>query len=561
MSSRVKVFAFCYLSALWASILSSSPLTAPCYAEDGTSTDTPEKGYYRSCGANALAIICNLRELHVPFERIVETLNSSPTGDCSLADLKQAALQVGLDPMVMRVDLDHLAAAPMPAIVHLQSKARYSSGRHYVALLGLFRDGVITIDPPYGPLMHPYEEFEQEWSGFAICFPKHEAERRAYAGMLRQADDRSWPFYLIWPGLACIALLLVWCVRPRVKAAHPRPETLAMLLIPAALSAYAGCRVEERGPRLAVPSKTVNLGVLESGSREFEITVENRGDQSLTIDDVLSSCSCTVPDRPGSIPPDSSTRIHGHVMVRPGPGSATLTLNSNDPAGPHQVTVAWFGSGVPSLIPQNLTISAYAGEQFEREVEVTYPGGDSKTPIDIIEVRGLPEEYSLELTTNEPNAMEGSPILSQVRVVGKAVLRLRGITPPEAGELRAEVVVVVEQRGKRYELPLGLRVSAHDGIIATPPKLFLSSIGFDRLKQQDKKIILRLQGSPDGLSVVQVPPYLSAELPNNPASPDTVLMKVSFAAPPPAGLTRDELVVQDGAGGRVIIPILIEFTP
>lgn len=72
---------------------------------------------------------------------------------------------------------------------------------------------------------------------------------------------------------------------------------------------------------------TVNKGE-DSGLRVFEFT--NTGDKELVINDVKSSCGCTVPSKPTEpILPGKTGKIEVQYNMNPGPISKTITVTSN----------------------------------------------------------------------------------------------------------------------------------------------------------------------------------------------------------------------------------------
>ncbi len=165
----------------WALALAGSLAPGHVGAADG---EVRGDGLYRACGLNCLKVVCGLKGVDASFDRLGELLGPNAKGESSIEDLERAARAVGLDPVSARVDLAHLARLPMPAIVHLRTRARDSTASHYVVLMGLLARGVVTIDPPMRATYHPYDEFKADWTGVVVAFPGDEAGRQAVAGLL-----------------------------------------------------------------------------------------------------------------------------------------------------------------------------------------------------------------------------------------------------------------------------------------------------------------------------------------------------------------------------------------
>jgi hypothetical protein len=161
------------------------------------------RGLYGSCGLNCLFIVLKSHAVDVSFAALRGVLNPSKDGESSVADLERAAKSLGLEPVSARVDFSVLSRVPCPAIVQLRSRSPQSSASHYVVLMGLHRDGVITIDAPASATLHPYGEFQADWTGVVVAFPRGEAERSAFLSHL--GSGIGWRTWVV--GLASAGLL------------------------------------------------------------------------------------------------------------------------------------------------------------------------------------------------------------------------------------------------------------------------------------------------------------------------------------------------------------------
>ncbi|PKP24460.1 MAG: hypothetical protein CVU03_12370 [Bacteroidetes bacterium HGW-Bacteroidetes-2] len=84
--------------------------------------------------------------------------------------------------------------------------------------------------------------------------------------------------------------------------------------------------------KMTFEEETIDYGTIDKGSdglRIFKFT--NTGDAPLLIDDVKSTCGCTVPKKPeGAILPGASSTIEvKYDTNRPGPIRKTITVYSN----------------------------------------------------------------------------------------------------------------------------------------------------------------------------------------------------------------------------------------
>ncbi len=85
-------------------------------------------------------------------------------------------------------------------------------------------------------------------------------------------------------------------------------------------------------PKIEFETETVDYGTIvkgEDGVRDFKFT--NTGDSPLIINQVRSSCGCTIPKKPSEpIPPGASNYIQvKYDTSRLGPIRKTITVTSN----------------------------------------------------------------------------------------------------------------------------------------------------------------------------------------------------------------------------------------
>ena len=94
-----------------------------------------------------------------------------------------------------------------------------------------------------------------------------------------------------------------------------------------ATSSYA-----QSGPKIEFKSDTIDYGTTskdkDNGVRVFEFT--NTGNAPLIIQDVKSTCGCTVPTKPKEpIAPGKTGKIEVKYNMNPGPIRKTITVESN----------------------------------------------------------------------------------------------------------------------------------------------------------------------------------------------------------------------------------------
>lgn len=109
------------------------------------------------CGVAALAMALRGLGLEVTFEELAARAPAGPHGT-SLADLAQAAHQVGARAVAVRVGLEQLPLARLPAVAHL-------TGGHYVTLFEVRANKLVLGDPAEGIRAVTPAAFRRDWSG------------------------------------------------------------------------------------------------------------------------------------------------------------------------------------------------------------------------------------------------------------------------------------------------------------------------------------------------------------------------------------------------------------
>jgi len=97
-----------------------------------------------------------------------------------------------------------------------------------------------------------------------------------------------------------------------------------------------------KAPQITFASMSIDYGTIEQGSegtRTFKF--KNTGKETLIISQCNGSCGCTVPTCPKeAIAPGKSATIPVHYDTnRIGAFTKTVTVQSNDPSGPKQLTI------------------------------------------------------------------------------------------------------------------------------------------------------------------------------------------------------------------------------
>ena len=164
---------------------------------------------------------------------------------------------------------------------------------------------------------------------------------------------------------------------PRVSRSHT--TLLPLRLLAVALVSVAP-QVAGAAPRIAVPERVFDFGPVERGTRlEHVFRIVNEGDSELRIEQVKSSCGCTVALASArDLPPGGEGRVHVTLDTArmAGPTTKVVNVYTNDPAE-SIVGLSMTGQIRSDLVvaPSPLYLGrVHHGEPTRREVSIK-PGG------------------------------------------------------------------------------------------------------------------------------------------------------------------------------------------
>ena len=136
------------------------------------------QGLDYSCGAAALATIMNyyfgepVKEIDL-LNDIIEALSDAEFEDrktkgLSMLDLKQCAERRGYQAAGVKLTYSSLPKLMGPVIIHLNRKGVL----HFAVLRGVKGARLYLADPSWGNLRLSIDQFEREWTGYALILGK-----------------------------------------------------------------------------------------------------------------------------------------------------------------------------------------------------------------------------------------------------------------------------------------------------------------------------------------------------------------------------------------------------
>ncbi len=548
---------------------------------------------YDSCGHTCTYTIARWKGRQVGWHEVKDLVGPAAEGTHSFSDLADACRKLGLFPVGAEVSRARLMELRGPAIAHLAWVDRSGTGRsHYVVAVEWDAQGVYVLDPPYPVKLRRWERFEATWTGKMLLF----ADSPEHAGQLRAALTSPTEYRLLRWMLPVVAALLgisavLLLPRTWVKRLASRVSVLAgqvkrleviargarrlglsfrrkrafWIAVTASLVALASAAaflcfgwtsVFAKEPRLETPDAVVELGEFTPGEHDVQIVLRNAGRLPLIIDRIESSCSCAVADKPGRIEPGGSGKVGLTLGVSPGRRYADLAVFSNDPRGPQQITLHWFGAPKPELYPPRIVAaSAPAGQAYERLVRVAYPGGLSAVSPEVIGFESDVPGIEIEVGKNDPMAFRAGSASPAGGTVGYLDLWLRIADPGEPRTIETRCRLNVRYGHQDYTLSLPVKLNFVGNLCAEPGRILFSAPTLAGLLGKKRQIRLYGANGSGELKVAAHPDWLRCRL-----SADSTIgpaLELEVADAPDRLCEGGQIVVRTGTtrGGETSIGV------
>lgn len=364
------------------------------------------------CGQACFYLMAKLHGKPLSWDEVKARLGDGGTeGLHSFAELAKAAEGLGLHPRGLAVSGEEFFRLPLPAIA-VQRAAAGSSADHFVILLRAEPQGAVIVDPPYAPEFLDRARFAKRFTGEVLVFCNSAEEA---AGLDQRLAVQDWSGRLRWPLLALAGLALVGAgfvgrgaLASTAGRAGPRAWAGIALLVGLS-AASAACALQPRflfplPPRCVIAEPEQDLGEFTEPTRKHLLAVRNEGDAPLVIQAIRSNCGCAVGKIANpAIAPGEVGYVPLELTASPGPRRVLVTLDTNDPAGPHSAQLLWSGPARPTLHP--LWIEETATDlrtAVTRKIQLFYPGGRHAIKPEFVGFEG--QGLKIEPGSNDPMA-------------------------------------------------------------------------------------------------------------------------------------------------------------
>lgn len=511
-------------------------------------SDFVDQGLYRACGINCLCLIAHMKGIPVTLNELRSTSDTPPDGRATLSELVEAAIRHGLEPLPVRVPLQLLNKVPYPAIAHLTNRDGGLNSGHFVVILGSFDEGVVVVDPPRRAEFYSYKKFNQEMSGAILAFPTDRQTRNNFLYQLREYRLYTMVFPLILAIVSGYFLLEVLLFLRKRYSKVGTIQTISIVAVVGCWICTSGCSDNQAKSTMRTPEDYVDLGVVEPGLVPFSIKVENQGIETLELSRVESSCTCTTPTLPIYIASKTTGELHGNVKVRPGPGSAVVTLFDPETDQANPVKIIWRGKVLPSLIPANIQLTLETGQRTLQTLEVSIPDHVSSEPIELLEANGFPSWIKFRSPSEAPTHIAADAVHEGPKLVVEV------LAPKTTGNWVKSGQVKIRCQKQVSDLPLSISLVTHEGIRAIPGRLSITASSREGLLQREYSVLLQSEMDRT-LTIKSAPKFVAAKLISD-TNRSAKLLTVRLLAIPDASQRQDyRVVVIDDVGHELAVPI------
>jgi hypothetical protein len=533
---------------------------------------------YASCGLNSLFLTCRLVGVNIELRELNAILGpAAADGAHSFTQLANAASAIGFYPVGLKVNRTELFKLPMPAIVQV----RYRYGQetpHLLVLLRCTADGVYLLDAPHPHSFDSWESFEATWTGNVLVFAADGTGQQ----MLRDHFDltnkiRTGTWTLLLAGVGLVAFLAFWQFVRSVQRAPGALRTaivtqirkfatrrnfiwyLLILLVVGIGVTYLVVRLyaPRSGPCLVPAKNVVDFGELAGGEQKVECVIRNDGTEPLDLTTASSNCSCAKVDSlPAGIGPSESGVVHLTLQVTPGPRSAKIILQSNDPRGGVVVRLTWFGSAQPMVFPAQLAGNGLPlTSVYERTVKLVYPGGKSRIVPIVKKCECESPLVQVQIGENNPEAFQFRDKAAPLNTLGELELSVRVLPPPTPSRVQTMCKLTVKYGEDEYPLRFLIDLNFSGDVILETDRIVFAASNSSDLIRQKRHIGLRTRDKNTGVNVVECPDWLSCQISND--NGQTVLAIELKKLPSPNGLTSGVVYLATDKKGQAPVPIYV----
>ena len=122
-----------------------------------------------SCGPVSLALAAQWCGRPAAIGRLNGLTHAGESGTTSLLDLREAALAVGLQAQVVRIDVFRPLPWDLPMVLHMH-------GNHFVAALPVDGERLVLADLPKEPRVWDKRKLTGDWQGVALLVARSKPE-------------------------------------------------------------------------------------------------------------------------------------------------------------------------------------------------------------------------------------------------------------------------------------------------------------------------------------------------------------------------------------------------
>jgi hypothetical protein len=469
---------------------------------------------YAPCGVTSLYAVFQIHGIEMPFAELrAQVGTAAADGTHSFAELTQAAQKYGLYGVGIRTNRAGLLKVPLPAIIQTPTHFSGANQAHLAVVVSADAEGVQLLDAPHKPMSLKWESFEPLWSGNLLTFVRSNDAAEQLRG-----EHRDWS----WLGWCIGGVALTGCLYYLRRWWHSKRQLYILVgLLGLGLVVLVVWWLWPQPAQCFFPQPVLELGTLSPGDHTVQVPICNAGDRALTLTEVASSCSCAVSQFPSTLAGREHGALTVRLAVRPGFGSARLTVANDGRTGPQEVLLRWDSPTTATLVPRLIVGQQQPLDRpYERRVQVTLPGSVTTTHLTAVRCVSPEPLIQVELA---PDTLAAAALADPLRASPRERALLVRVQPPQQAQ---QVQAVCE-------------LFLHFGEQVQTLKLLVEVDFVAQVRPELDAVVLRAQAEPRTLTILHWDPKQPPHLENVPTWLTATVNEGKLALHIPQPLTEE----------------------
>jgi hypothetical protein len=254
-------------------------------------------------------------------------------------------------------------------------------------------------------------------------------------------------------------------------------------------------------PEFFIESRSQDFGLVSPDGTLVELSIQNKGNRELSIQDVTRMGACKVIEWPKQLAPGASGVIKVELGRAYGQNSASVLISSNDPQDLHQVFLSWYCKTAPTFNPRMLSFHGIQpGQVVSSKATLDY-SGSNKERVPVIESISTSSPAVIAELVSTNHQAEFFPIHRDDThaVLGQQEIKVVWTAPAVPGQHRESCRLLISWPGGAEEFTIPIEAWVV-GNLRCPGALVFSGkdlAGNDPVRRSTKVFVAkRIKGEP-----------------------------------------------------------------